>query len=75
MNREVEINIPMFIAIILIIAVITSILVYGINTFINRARETGNETSSTLQQIENLLNKDNIILQNNINGNNFIKNM
>ena len=72
MNREVEINIPMFIAIILIIAVITSILVYGINTFVNRARETSNETSTTLQEFENLLNRDNIILPNNTNGNNFI---
>ena len=32
MRREVEINIPMFIGIIILVAVITSVLVYVVNT-------------------------------------------
>lgn len=31
MHREVEINIPMFIGIILLVAVATAVLVYGVN--------------------------------------------
>ena len=33
MNREVNLNWPMFIAIVIIIITITALLVYGVNSF------------------------------------------
>ena len=35
MYRDVQINTPMFIGIILLVAVVTAVLVYGVNVFID----------------------------------------
>ena len=54
MYRNVEINIPMFIAIILIISVVTGFLVYGIETLTAIRDESNNRINSELENIFNI---------------------
>lgn len=56
MNRNVEINIPMFIGIILLVAVITTILVYGVNATKNLMEKNNNKYTSTVNGIEDWFN-------------------
>ena len=56
MNRNVEINIPMFIGIILIIMAITITLVWGIQMIRNLRDENNNKVDSGLQGLDNLIN-------------------
>lgn len=56
MNRNVEINIPMFIGIILLVAVITTILVYGVNAAKNLMEKNNNKYTSTVNGIEDWFN-------------------
>lgn len=56
MNRNVEINIPMFIGIILLVAVITAILVYGVHLAKNLMEENNNKYTSTVNGIEDWFN-------------------
>ena len=51
MNREIELNWPMFIAIVLIIVSITAILVYGINGFKNAMQRDRNMMYNQLQEL------------------------
>lgn len=56
MNRNVEINIPMFIGIILLVAVITTILVNGVNAAKNLMEKNNNKYTSTVNGIEDWFN-------------------
>ena len=56
MNRNIEINIPMFIGIILLVAVITTILVYGVNAAENLMEKNNNKYTSTVNGIEDWFN-------------------
>ena len=56
MNRNVEINIPMFIGIILIIMAITITLVWGIQMIRNLRDENNNKVDYGLQGLDNLIN-------------------
>ena len=54
MYRNVEINIPMFIGIILLVAVVAAGLVFCVNTTINLIEENNNKHTSTVNEIEDL---------------------
>lgn len=54
MYRNVEINIPMFIGIILLVAVVTAGLVFCVNTTINLIEENNNKHTSTVNEIDDL---------------------
>ena len=56
MNRNVEINIPMFIGILLIVIAITMALVLGIQLIRNLRDEHNNKVNSGLQGLNNLIN-------------------
>ena len=56
MYRDVQINIPMFIGIILLIAIVTSVLVYGVNTFTGLMRKNNDRVNSETQELGNILN-------------------
>ncbi len=56
MYRNVEINIPMFIGIILLVAVITAVLVYGVNVAKNLMEENNNKYTSTANGMEDWFN-------------------
>ena len=56
MNRNVEINIPMFIGIILLVAVITTALVLGINAARNLMEESNSKYTSTANGLDGWLN-------------------
>ena len=56
MNRNVEINIPMFIGIILLVAVVTAILVYGVSTAKNLMEESNSKYTLTTDGLDNWFN-------------------
>ena len=58
MNRNVEINIPMFIGIILIIIVITAGLVWGVRAIRGLRDENNNKIDSGIQGLEDFFNID-----------------
>ena len=58
MNRNVEINIPMFIGIILIIMAITAGLVLGVQAIRGLRDENNNKVDSEIQGLEDFLNID-----------------
>lgn len=60
MNRNVEINVPMFIGIILLVAAITAILVYGVNKTKDLMDESNNKYTSTVNNIEDWFNHNSI---------------
>ena len=55
MNRNIEITVPMFIGIILLIAITTSGLVYLFNNLIRVTDENNKKYYSTSSQLENWL--------------------
>lgn len=55
MNRNIEITVPMFIGIILLIAITTSGLVYLFNNMIRVTDENNKKYYSTSSQLENWL--------------------
>ncbi len=58
MNREVNLNWPMFIAIVIIIITITALLVYGVNSFtdlMEKDRETMYNQLQILETNQNVL--------------------
>ena len=55
MNRNIEITVPMFIGIILLIAITTSGLVYLFNNMIRLTDENNKKYYSTSSQLENWL--------------------
>ena len=55
MNRNIEITVPMFIGIILLIAITTSGLVYLFNNMIRITDESNKKYYSTSSQLENWL--------------------
>ena len=56
MNREIQINIPIFIGVILIVAIVSGILVYSINSVRNKVQLENEKMSSDFQSIANVLN-------------------
>ena len=54
MYKNVVINIPMFIGIILLIAVVTGVLVYGINTLTILRNENNNRINAELENLFNM---------------------
>ena len=56
MNREIQINIPIFIGVILIVAIVSGILVYSINSVRNKVQAQNEKMSSDFQSIANVLN-------------------
>lgn len=54
MYKNVVINIPMFIGIILLIAVVTGVLVYGINTLTILRNENNNRINAELENLFNI---------------------
>ena len=56
MSRLVEINIPMFIGIILLITIITGALVYSINSVRTKVQEDHKNMTSDYESIVNILN-------------------
>ncbi len=55
MNRNIEITVPMFIGIIILIAITTSGLVYLFNNMIRVTDENNKKYYSTSSQLENWL--------------------
>lgn len=53
MHRNVEISVPMFIGIILLIGIVTTVLVTGINYFIGLTRKSNEVTYDSGQKIQN----------------------
>ena len=51
MRREVEINIPMFIGIILIVAIVTAILVYIVNFAVGTMKQDNHRMDESFNQI------------------------
>ena len=58
MGRNIEINIPMFIGIILLIAIVTSILVLGTNKVKDLMYETGYDYHESSNTIESWFNRN-----------------
>ena len=56
MGRNVEINIPMFIGIILLVAITTCILVYGVNATKSLMEENNNKYVSSSNSIQDWIN-------------------
>ena len=50
MYRNVEINIPMFIGIILLVASISALLIWGVNIFTNNMKNTKQEFNSGMKE-------------------------
>lgn len=68
MYKNVVINIPMFIGIILLIAVVTGVLVYGINTLTILRNENNNRINAELENLFNIeTNIDNQLIDEEIN--------
>ena len=59
MNRSVEINIPMFIGIILLIGAITAGLVWGVQAIRGLRDENNNKIDSGIHGLEDFFNIDN----------------
>ena len=57
MYRNVEISVPMFIGIILLIGIVTAILVTGINYVIGLSRASNEATYNSSQEIQNFFNE------------------
>ena len=56
MNRLVEINVPMFIGIILLISIVTGALVYSISSVRTKVQEDHKKMTSDYESIVNILN-------------------
>ena len=54
MYRNVEINIPMFIGVILLVVAISAGLIWGVHTFTQSIINTKQEINTTMQQINEL---------------------
>lgn len=75
MYRNVVINIPMFIGIILLIAVVTGILVYGIQSLMVLRDENNNRINSELENLFNIEShgENQLINENNTEFQNIVK--
>ena len=72
MYRNVEINVPMFIGIILLVAVVTGVLVFGIRILTQMRNEHNLRINEELQEIDNIINTEaetNEIIENNLEKN------
>lgn len=54
MYRNVEINIPVFIGVILLVAAISALLIWGVNTFTENMMNSKEELNTTMQQFDEL---------------------
>ena len=54
MHRNVEINIPVFIGVILLVAAISALLIWGVNTFTENMLNSKEEMDTTMQQFDQL---------------------
>lgn len=75
MYRNVVINVPMFIGIILLIAVVTGILVYGIQSLMVLRDENNNRINSELENLFNIESheENQLINENNTEFQNIVK--
>ena len=54
MYRNVEINIPVFIGVILLVAAISALLIWGVNTFTENMLNSKEKMDTTMQQFDQL---------------------
>lgn len=75
MGRDVEINIPMFIGIILLVAIITAVLVFGVNKAKELMTESNHDYSEGANTIESWFNRNTLENeQANVDSTNLIEN-
>ncbi len=58
MYRDVQINIPMFIGIILLVAVVTAVLVYGVNVFIDLMHKNNEKINAEVDDLDKWFNAE-----------------
>ena len=58
MYRDVKINIPMFIGIILLVAVVTAVLVYGVNVFIDLMHKNNEKINAEVDDLDKWFNAE-----------------
>ena len=58
MNRNIEINIPMFIGIILLVAVVTAVLVYGVNVFTDLMHKNNEKINAEVDDLDKWFNAE-----------------
>ena len=58
MYRDVQINIPMFIGIILLVAVVTAVLVYGVNVFTDLMHKNNDKVNTESDNLDKWFNTD-----------------
>ena len=58
MYRNVEINIPMFIGIILLVAVVTAVLVYGVNVFTYLMHKNNEKINAEVDDLDKWFNAE-----------------
>ena len=70
MYRDVQINIPMFIGIILLVAVVTAALVYGVNVFTDFMHKNNDKVNTESGNLDKWFNTD--TQENGVSTNDFI---
>lgn len=58
MYRDVQINIPMFIGIILLVAVVTAVLVYGVNVFTDLMHNNNEKINAEVDDLDKWFNAE-----------------
>ncbi len=58
MYRDVKINIPMFIGIILLVAVVTAVLVYGVNVFTDLMHKNNEKINAEVDDLDKWFNAE-----------------
>lgn len=58
MYRDVQINIPMFIGIILLVAVVTAVLVYGVNVFTDLMHKNNEKINAEVDDLDKWFNAE-----------------
>ena len=58
MYRDVQINIPMFIGIILLVAAVTAVLVYGVNVFTDLMHKNNDKVNTESGNLDKWFNTD-----------------
>ena len=54
MYRNVEINVPLFIGIIILITIVTGVLVYGVNIVTNLKKEHNDKINSGYEKLDDM---------------------
>ena len=58
MYRDVKVNIPMFIGIILLVAVVTAVLVYGVNVFTDLMHKNNEKINAEVDDLDKWFNAE-----------------